>query len=142
MLGGFLVVPLLALALATTLTPDSIVVSLAPVAFAAAFAFGTLIWSGLGVALLLGKALVRLVTRGRLRADSTVRETEQLVPPGYGAYPALTTLAGIALGGIGGFTTDSSLVAVLGAWTAFGVACGLTLWLAAHHGYLPFLEPE
>jgi hypothetical protein len=64
------------------------------------------------------------------------------VPPGYGAYSVLGAAFGLLVGAVSGLATDLTVTATLTIWTLMGTGYGLALWLAARHGYLPFLEPE
>jgi len=35
-----------------------------------------------------------------------------------------------------------TILGAVTAWTVVGALYGLLLWAAAHHGYLPFFEPQ
>lgn len=133
--------PVLGLALAVYLAPDSDVVQvLSPMAFGVTFVGGLLLWMGLGIVAVVGRFLI-LVARGRLRAEAPSR-TERLVPPGYRVFPILGGVLGAGMGLLAGLLTTLTVVVAVGAWAATGVAYGWVLRRAAHEGYLPFPEPE
>lgn len=43
---------------------------------------------------------------------------------------------------LAGAASDLSLIAAAAIWSSAGLVYGLLLSTAAHHGYLPFPEPE
>jgi multidrug transporter EmrE-like cation transporter len=63
------------------------------------------------------------------------------VPPGYRAYVVLGCGAGVAVGLLAAAVTQLTIPVATAAWTGVGALYGLLLWAAAHHGYLPFVEP-
>jgi hypothetical protein len=139
--GGFLVGPYGALRLSATLAPGSeLVQTVAVFAFVLIFVGGTLIWTGLGIAAVLVRTVPGLL-RGRLPAWPA-GESQRAVPPGYGAYIVLGAAFGLLVGAVSGLATDLTVTATITIWTLMGTGYGLALWLAARHGYLPFLEPE
>lgn len=54
----------------------------------------------------------------------------------------LGAFVGVGVGLLAGAVTELTIPAAAGAWTLLGTGYGLALWAAAHHGYLPFPEPE
>jgi hypothetical protein len=139
--GGFLVGPYAALRLSAVLAPGSdLLQTVAVFAFVLDFVGGTLLWAGLGIATVVVRALPRLL-RGRL-PSWPAGKAERAVPPGYGAYLVLGVGFGLLVGTVAGLATDLTMLPALAAWTLLGTGYGGALWLAAHHGYLPFLEPE
>jgi hypothetical protein len=58
------------------------------------------------------------------------------------AFPVLGVTAGVVLGVLSAVLTDWTLAPALALWVGSGTMYGSTLWGAAHHGYLPFPEPE
>lgn len=85
--------------------------------------------------------------RGEHRAGTSARAEnlrveDRVVPPGYRAFPVLGGLLGAIVGLTAGILTGLSVADAVGIWVGTGLAYGLALWLAAHHGYLPFPEPE
>ena len=141
-LGGFLSGPLCAISLSAALTPESTLVqALAPFGFAAVFAGGTVLWTGLGVATVVVRGIWNLL-RGRRPTPSSDAHAELLVPPGYRAFPVLGAIMGLGIGVLAGFATDVGVAAGVAAWLGLGLVYGLALWVAAHHGYFPFPELE
>ena len=141
-LGAFLLGPLAGLRLATALAPGADVVqTLSVLAMAAVFVGGSLLWMGLGIAVVVVRGLWSLV-RGRRPGPASSTASDELVPPGYRAYPILGVLIGGTMGLIAGVATPLSVPAAVGAWLGLGIAYGAALWAAAHHGWLPFPEPE
>ena len=139
--GGFLLGPYGALRLSASLAPGSdLVQTLAVFGFALIFVGGTLIWMGLGIAAVLVRTLLGLL-RGRLPAWPA-SESQRAVPPGYGSYIVLGAAFGVLVGTVAGLATDLTVIAAVTMWTLTGTGYGVVLWLAAHHGCLPFLEPE
>jgi hypothetical protein len=68
--------------------------------------------------------------------------SDRVVPAGYRSYAILGLIGGVLVGLLAGLTTELALATGLMAWTLFGLAYGGSLSLAAHHGWLPFPEPE
>jgi len=140
--GGFFVGPAAGLLLSATLAPGSGLVQTASVlGFVLVFVGGTLIWAGFGAAGLVVSAFRALAGRGGARRSAAERD-QRVAPRGYGAYVLLGAVVGISLGVLCALTTDLSLGTAAASWTFTGLAYGLSLWAAAHHGYLPFLEPD
>ena len=141
-LGGFLVGPLLALAASAALAPESQVVqAVAPFAFAAVFAGGVVVWTGLGVVVVVVKGVWSLL-RGRRPGPDGARSGDLLVPPGYRAFPVLGVLVGLGVGVLSTLVGATPIPVSLAAWVGLGLGYGGALWAAAHHGYLPFPELE
>jgi len=139
--GGFLLGPYAALRLGILLAPGSdLVQTVAVFGFALVFVGGTLMWAGLGLAVVVLRALMSLL--GGRRPSWPAGKTERAVPPGYGAYVVLGAVFGLLVGFVAGLATERTLLAGVVVWSLAGTGYGLALWLAAHHGYLPFLEPD
>jgi hypothetical protein len=140
--GGFLVGPWASLQASLYLVPDSDLVQTVSVfAFTLVFVGGTLFWAGFGIASVVVAAVWRLV-RGRLPGSPAPDAGDRIVPPGYRIYLILGCGAGLAVGLLAGVATDLTIETAMATWTMMGAAYGWLLWLAAHHGYLPFPEPE
>ena len=140
--GGFLVGPWASLQTSLYLVPDSDLVQTVSVfAFAVVFVGGTLFWAGFGIATVVIAGVWRLV-RGRLPGPPSREPGDRIVPPGYRIYLILGCGAGLAVGLLAGVATDLTIPAAMATWTIVGAVYGWLLWLAAHHGYLPFPEPE
>lgn len=136
--GGFFLGPFSALRLANSFVPDSDLVQTAGVfAFVLVFVGGTLLWMGLGFA-----TLVLQVIRGNPRGAGSPGASDRVVPPGYRSYVLLGILAGVSVGLLAGLVTHLSVASATGLWGLLGAAYGVALWAAAHHGYLPFSEPD
>ena len=139
---SFFVGPLLGLGLSQALAPGSQLAWMAStVAFAVAFLSGLLAWLGLGVSAVIFSGLGNFM---RERIDASVKSgpADALVPPGYGAFVVLSVVSAGFAGVVVGIASDTSLLAVVGLYGFVGVGYGLALWLLAHHGYLPFPEPQ
>ena len=140
--GGFLLGPYLGLRLSVHLTPGSELVQTASTfGFALVFVGGTLVWAGMGILTVVVGALWSLL-RGRRPGPEGPRSSNRLVPPGYRAYPAFGVALGLLVGMVAGAATDLALLPAVPIWGAAGLVYGLLLSTAAHHGYLPFPEPE
>jgi hypothetical protein len=142
LIGAFVSGPVLGLQLGAHLFADSEIARvLSVMVFPLSFFLGLAFWMGFGIFRVVLAALRNLL-RGGPPAAARLETTQTLVPPGYGAFVViplvLTTLAGMI----------ASVVSATSAWSAvpacagFGGAYGLTLWWLAHHGYLPFPEPQ
>ena len=141
--GTFFLGPWAALQTGLRLVPESDLVHTASVlAFVLVFVGGTLLWAGIGAAALLPRSLGRLVRARAPAQESPAEPSGRVVPPGYGAYIVLGCFAGVTVGLLAGVVTDLSIVRASAAWTIVGALYGLMLWAAAHHGYLPFSEPD
>lgn len=140
--GCFLLGPAAALLLSTVLIPQSgFVQAVAPIAFALIYFGGVLAWSGLGILLVVIRGLLRLA-RGKRPGWSSAESAERLVPPGYRSFVVLGGLVGALLGVTSGLVSEAPALAVGAAWLMAGLGYGFVLRAAAHHGYLPFPEPE
>lgn len=140
--GGFLIGPLAALRLSQALVPESDLLQTASTfGFALVFVGGTLLWTGIGLVTVVVGGLWNLL-RGRVPGPKGLRSCDRIVPPGYRAFIVLGVAFGLVLGLLAGLATAFSVPAAVAIWTAAGLAYGVVLWMAAHHGYLPFLEPE
>jgi hypothetical protein len=140
--AAFLLGPLAGLRLGMALVPEADVVqTLSVFAMAAVFVGGTLLWMGLGIAVVVAKALWSLV-RLRRPGPAGLTAADEPIPPGYRAYPVLGVTIGGTMGLIAGVATPLPVATAVGAWLALGVAYGGALWAAAHHGWLPFPDPE
>jgi hypothetical protein len=140
--GSFLLGPWAAIQTSTRLTPGSEVVQTAgALAFGLVFVGGTLLWAGHGILRLVGGGVWR-VARGRANAAAPLPGTALAVPPGYGAFVVLGIGAGFTVGVLAGVVSELTIATATAAWTTVGGLYGVLLWLAAHHGYFPFSEPE
>jgi hypothetical protein len=79
---------------------------------------------------------------GRRGAAPSPHAGGELIPPGYAAFPVVGAVVGAALGVIAGLSASLSLLPAAGTWTVLGLAYGLLIWAAAHHGYFPFPDEE
>jgi hypothetical protein len=140
--GGFLLGPYMGLRLSVHLAPGSeLVQTVSSFGFALVFVGGTLVWAGMGIVTVVAGALWNLL-RGRRPGPEGLRSSDRTVPPGYRAYPAFGVALGLLVGIVAGAATDLSLLAAAAIWSTAGLAYGFLLSTAAHHGYLPFPEPE
>lgn len=140
--GGLLVGPYSALRVSRLLAPESgLVETLAIFGFAGVFVGGTLLWMGLGVATVVVKAVWSLL-RGRRPGPGSMEAGDIVVAPGYRSFVVLGVVVGLGVGLVCGLVADAGMLAATGAWTGLGTAYGAGLSAAAHHGYLPFPEPE
>jgi hypothetical protein len=140
--GAFLLGPWAGLQTGLYLVPESDFVQTVSVfAFALVFVGGTLVWSGIGIGSVVLSFLWSLV-RGRRPGPVSPQPSDRFVPPGYRAYIVLGFCAGGVVGLLAGIATEMTILGAVAAWTVVGALYGLLLWAAAHHGYLPFFEPE
>lgn len=140
-LAAFAAAPALGFLLGARVAPDSLVIStIAPFAYFLIFFLGILIWVGFGVVALIFTLLRAFVTRSGRKLPSLSEGL--LVPPGYRVFPVLGGLIGGGLGILAALLTPGSLVTAGGPFLLAGIAYGGALWLAAHHGYLPFPDDE
>lgn len=140
--GGLLIGPYAGFRVSRFLAPDSGLVETASIlGLAFVFVAGMVLWMGLGVATVL-VGFVWRIARRRRPGPGFLGRGDRLVPPGYRAFVVLGVISGILVGLIAGLVTELRVPAALGAWTVLGLGYGLLLWTAAHHGYLPFPEPE
>lgn len=141
-LAAFLLGPLCASQLSALVAPGSVLVEIASFfAFTLVFIGGMVLWMGLGVGSVVLRGLWDLVRRrqlGRLKSEPT----ESLVPPGYRSFAVLGLVNGLGVGLVAGVTTPLGVGVAALVWGLTGLIYGLLLWGAAHHGYLPFPEPE
>lgn len=141
-LGGFVLGPFCASRMSALLAPGSFVVDIAAfLGFAMIFMGGTFLWMGLGVATVVLRGLRQLAGGQRTRVVVS-EDTESMVPPGYRSYWVLGAALGTAVGLLAGILSPLSIPVAVLAWGLSGLAYGALLWAAAHHGYLPFPEPE
>lgn len=140
--GGFLLGPWAAIQTSARLVPGSeFVQTTGALAFVLVFVGGTLLWAGLGILTLVVGGVWR-VARGRAYAAAPLPRAALAVPPGYGAYIVLGIGAGFMVGVLAGVVSALTIATATAAWTTVGGLYGALLWLAAHHGYFPFREPE
>lgn len=140
--GAFLVGPYSGLKTALLLTPDSDLIQTVSVfAFALVFVVGILLWMGIGVLTVVASTLLKLV-RGQTLRPASLEASHRLVPSGYRSFVVLGFLIGGGVGVLAGLITDLSVWMAGGVWSLVGLGYGYTLRTAAHHGYLPFPEPE
>jgi hypothetical protein len=134
--------PLLGLGIGERVAPDSdFAQSVGMLAFPLAFFGGLLLWMGIGIVRVVWAAL-RNLSRGGRPAAVRLERGQALVPPGYGAFVALSLLLPGAAGLLAGLASEAAVLTAVPAYTIAGGAYGATLWWLAHHGYLPFPEPE
>lgn len=140
--GGFLLGPYTGLRIGLALTPESdLVQTMSVFGMALIFVGGLLLWMGLGIVTVVVSFLWRVV-RGRRPGPAKLDAADRLVPPGYRAFVIVGVVMGALVGLLAAVATDLTLAPALSVWTLAGLAYGLVLWTAAHHGYLPFPEPE
>lgn len=140
--GGFLLGPYTGLRLGTALAPGSDFVQTASTfGMALVFVGGLLLWAGLGIVTVVVAFLWR-VLRGRKPGPGKLEATDRLVPPGHRSFVVMGVVMGALVGLLAAVATDLTLTRALVVWTLSGTLYGLLLWSAAHHGYLPFPEPE
>ena len=138
--GLFFLGPWAALQTGLVLAPESDLVHTASIlAFVLVFVVGTLWWAGIGALALLPRGLRMRLGRRPLEPPASVPSgaSGSVVPPGYGAYVVLGSLAGVTVGLLAGTVTDLTIPRATAAWATVGVVYGAMLWAAAHHGYLP-----
>lgn len=141
-LGGFLIGPYLALQLARALAPGSeLIQTVSLFAFALVFAGGVVLWMGIGIVVVAASFFWKLL-RGVSPRSGAPAPNDRIAPPGYRVFVLLGVLLGGAVGLLAGLVTDLSIVTAGAVWGAAGLGYGTLLWAAAHHGYLPFLDPE
>lgn len=140
--GGFLIGPYVALRAAVALAPESgLVHGVSVMGFALIFMGGVLTWLGVGV-FVVAVAFFASLLRGRRPGPAPgLAADERYVPPGDGAFVVVGVAVGLAVGLLAGLATDLSLPFATAVWAGLGLAYGLLLRTAAHHGYLPF-DPE
>jgi hypothetical protein len=113
-----------------------------PLAFALAFAAGLMLWFGIGVVSVVGKALHR-VLRGRWHWRRSSPSASGFVPPGYGAFLPVAVVCGLLAGAVAGLVPQStSFWSACAAHAVAGAVYGGALRALARHGYLPFPEPS
>ena len=138
----FLGSPFLGFFLGQRFAPGSDVAQLASIfAFPLSFFGGLVLWLGLGVLAVVWKGL-RSLFRGRAPRAARVGKSEVLVPPGYGSFVFLSLLFCGLAGLMVGLLSSTSVLEALAVYCAAGAFYGFALRLLAHHGYLPFPEPE
>ena len=141
-LGGFLVGPYAGLRLGVALAPGSdFVQTVSTFGMALVFVGGLLLWMGLGILTVVTSFLWRVV-RGRRPGPERLAATDQLIPAGYRSFIGLGVAMGVLIGLIAAVASDLTLVPALAVWSLAGLGYGLLLSAAAHHGWLPFPEPE
>jgi len=141
-MGGLFLGPLSASRLSAELAAGSAFAEIVSfLGFALVFFVGTVLWMGLGVASVVLRGLWELARHRRLRREGP--EPSQIsIPPGYRSYPVVGVVFGIAVGFVVGVVTPLRISVAVPVWSLSGLAYGLLLWGAAHHGYLPFPEPD
>lgn len=140
--GLLILGPLAGHHLAAFLLPRSeLVQTVSLFAFALVFVGGMMLWMGLGVATVVLKGLTRLA-RGKPPGPEGLEPTDQIVPSGYRGFVVLGVVMGLGMGILAALLTELPVGTGVRWWTVVGLAYGLGLWAAAHHGYLPFPEPE
>lgn len=143
--GLFVLGPWAALQASRILAPGSEIVHTASaLAFVLVFVGGTLAWAGMGALALIPHGLRNHLRRWTAEppASPPSGPPGMVVPPGYRAYLVLGFAAGVMVGVLAGIVTDLTIVRATVAWVLVGGSYGLLLWAAAHHGYLPFRDPE
>lgn len=140
--GGFAAGPLLAMAVGAAVAPSGGGgATLGVFGFVGTFLAGLLLWMGLGIVTVVGRFLVGLARR-RLPDSPAADGSERLVPTGYGAFLVLGVMAGMGTGVVAGLATSAPFARAVAAWTLAGAVYGGALRALAHHGYLPFPEPD
>lgn len=140
--SAFALGPLASMIMASWLVPGSgFTETVASLALVLVFVGGTVIWMGFGVGAAVIRAAGRL-GRGPRPRPATAADREDAVPQGYRVYTVLGGVLGTGVGLIAALTTDLGVLASLGAWGGLGLGYGALLTAAAHHGFLPFPEPE
>lgn len=143
--GLFFLGPWAALQTGLILAPESEIVHTTSVlAFVMVFVVGTLSWAGIGTMALIPRALRTRLRRGTAAPPVSAPSgpAGMVVPPGYRAYVVLGVAAGFTVGVLAGVVTDLTILRATSAWVLVGASYGLLLWAAAHHGYLPFRDPD
>lgn len=113
-----------------------------PLAFALAFVGGLMLWLGVGVLSLVGRALYGLM-RGRRQWRRRSRQAAGSPPPGSGAFLPLALGFGLLAGVVAGLAPQSiSFWLACGGHLLVGAAYGAALRALARNGYLPLPEPE
>jgi hypothetical protein len=140
--GGLLVGPFFGHLMGVWLTPDSVVVqTVGWFTFALVYVGGTMLWIGIGIVTVVVSGLWRLL-RGQRPGPEGFSPSHRVVPAGYRSYAILGVVGGVLVGLLAGLVTELAVATGLVAWTLFGLAYGGSLSVAAHHGWLPFPEPE
>lgn len=143
--GLFLLGPWAGLQASRVLAPGSeIVDTVSALALVLVFVVGTLTWAGIGALALIPRGLRNHLRRGTAAppASASSDPPGTVVPPGYRAYVVLGCANGFMVGVLAGIVTDLSILRSTVAWVLVGASYGLLLWGAAHHGYLPFRDPQ
>ena len=96
---------------------------------------------GLGVVSVVLGGLRNLLL-GRVPPVADWDASSALVPPGYGSFVVVSLLASGGAGLLVALLSQTGLAPALAWYGACGAAYGCALWTLAHHGYLPFPEPE
>lgn len=134
--------PFLGLQIGERVAPDSdFAQSVGMLAFPLTFFGGLFLWMGIGIVRVVWAALRNLARGGPPRAVRLERG-QALVPPGYGAFVALSLLLPGGAGLLAGLASDAAVLTTVPTYAMAGGAYGAALWWLAHHGYLPFPEPE
>lgn len=140
--GALVAGPLMGVQLGRGIAPGSEVAEVVGVlAFAIPFLGGLLLWLGTGV-LAVALSALRSLLRGRPPGPPGLRPGDLLVPPGYRWFPVLAGVSSAAGGLLVAAASSATLLAALVGYLGLGLAYGLALQTLAHHGYLPFPEPE
>jgi hypothetical protein len=140
--GGLVAGPFFGHHMGVWLTPGSEVVqTVSWFTFALVYVGGTMLWIGIGIVTVVGSGLWRLA-RGRRPGPEGLSPSERVVPAGYRSYAILGVVGGVLVGLLAGIVTELAVATGLVAWTLLGLVYGGSLSVAAHHGWLPFPEPE
>ena len=124
--------------LAEWLAPESELASAISFAlFPASMILGFQAWLGLAVLLVIPLFIKRLL--GRTSTPPKRRgEDTSVVPPGAWVFCAVSVPLSLAAGLVVGVLSSRATLLVAAVYLTAGVAYGVTLWLLARSGYLPF----
>lgn len=142
LIGAFVSGPFLGLQLGAHLVADSELAQvLSVMVFPLSFFLGLVFWMGFGIfRVVLGA--IRSLLRGGPLAAARLETDQTLVPPGYGAFVVIALVLTTLAGTIASVVSAASVLVAVPVYAAVGGSYGLALWWLAHHGYLPFPEPQ